>query len=876
MTKRLLLLLLLVSTPAWASHIVGGEFELLHIEGSRYRLNLNLYFDRINGLAGAQDDLANVRIFRKSDNVPMMDVTLPFISSSPVEYFQPDCSDGEIVTDKLVYSTVITLDAEFFSDPEGYYVAWERCCRNYSITNVISNHPDAGQYAGQTFYLEFPPVVKNGEPFINSSPQLFPPLNDYACPNRHYWVDFAGFDADGDSLTYKLVTPISTHSGRAIPVSEVPGPAPYPNVIWQSPFGIDNIMNGAPDLMVSNEGFLTVTPTQQGLYVFAVKCEEFRDGEKIGEVIRDFQMLVLDICPVADPPEIAGRKLGEPTFSYLDNMVVNFANTVTDENRCIEVQVSDPDALKVEDAFTENIYLKVIPLNFKTDKNLGDVLPTVSSAVLTDGSVETFKICFDKCPYIEDGNFKIGVIAFDDACALPLSDTLRIEVGITPPTNFDAQFITPDKVISITEGNNWDYDIEGTDADDDMLVLDVITEGFELADVGMSFINETLTNGQANTTFKWETGCDIYDFTEQTEFEVKVLLDDLDECDFGKPDTLTLNLQVILPPNTDPIISTDLPQVNMAHIINTPLNFNVFGLDTDGDDVELTVVGDGFILSSYNMSFPELVTGNTNVEGHFSWTPPCSLMGTVEDNKFKMHFLLNDLDKCKFPNIDSLEVTIHLVPPFNSAPSIRFNNLNTEVAFASNSASLTIGQLLNLDVIAEDAREDSVWLNLLTVNGEAEYSNFTFENSVGLGGVSSELTWQPDCSNLETEFKPKDYTLAFSVYDNKCANSKADTVEILITAKDVEQLVSKFIPSNIITPNNDGKNDFYTLPNLPLDDCFGQFIGFRVHNRWGTKVYETIDREFQWRPEKDLPSGVYYYGVKFTNKNYNGTITILY
>ena len=32
-----------------ASHIVGGEFELRHIEGYQYRLNLLQYFDDVNG-----------------------------------------------------------------------------------------------------------------------------------------------------------------------------------------------------------------------------------------------------------------------------------------------------------------------------------------------------------------------------------------------------------------------------------------------------------------------------------------------------------------------------------------------------------------------------------------------------------------------------------------------------------------------------------------------------------------------------------------------------------------------------------------------------------------------------------------------------------
>ncbi len=105
-----------------------------------------------------------------------------------------------------------------FNDPQGYYIVWERCCRNYAITNIYSENPDvSSRAAGQTFYLEFPPVVKNGQPFYNSSPRLFPPLNDYACPRKPYYVDFAGIDDDGDSLVYSLVTPLTTHSILALP-----------------------------------------------------------------------------------------------------------------------------------------------------------------------------------------------------------------------------------------------------------------------------------------------------------------------------------------------------------------------------------------------------------------------------------------------------------------------------------------------------------------------------------------------------------------------------------------------------------------------------------------------------------------------------------
>src|SRR5690606_18705701 len=129
------------------------------------------------------DPSVNARIFRKRDDAVMMEVYLPFASETAVDYTQPACSNGEIVTSRMVYTTVVTLSPQQYADAEGYYLSWERCCRNYSITNIYSDDPAvSGRYAGQTFYLEFPPVVKDGQPFINSSPRLFPPLNDYACP----------------------------------------------------------------------------------------------------------------------------------------------------------------------------------------------------------------------------------------------------------------------------------------------------------------------------------------------------------------------------------------------------------------------------------------------------------------------------------------------------------------------------------------------------------------------------------------------------------------------------------------------------------------------------------------------------------------------
>jgi hypothetical protein len=872
MLKRLLFFLLLLSTPAWASHIVGGEFELLHISGNIYKLNLILYFDEINGNPGARDGSATARIFRKSDNAPILDVFIPFLRQTDVEYFQPECSSGEIVTDKLLYSTQIVLSPEVFNDPGGYYVAWERCCRNYTITNIFSDNPQlSSNYAGQTFYLEFPPVVKDGKPFVNSSPQLFPPLNDYACPNRPYWVDFAGIDVDGDSLVYSLITPLNTVTAQAIPQGG-PHPGPYPSVNWQPGFGLDQITGGMPDLAVSDRGFLTVTPGMQGLFVFAVKCEEFRDGVKIGELIRDFQMLVLDKCPVAEPPEILGKLLTDTSYDYKDNMSVTFSNTVTDENRCIQVQISDPDASRADDNFLENIWIKAIPIDFYSNRDLNEILPEITSAVLIDGSTKEFEICFDRCPFIDGRPYKIGIVAFDDACALPLSDTLRIEVNIEPPPNTPAYFMTGDASVTVKEGDGYQLQIEGRDDDTDTLTFTVLTDGFNPADFGMSFTNTTLIPGSLSTTFNWQTGCDVYNFTERTSFEIKLVLNDLDECDFGDPDILTLNLTVTLPPNTDPVISTDLTNLSILSRINDPIDFNVFGVDSDGDQIELTVIPDGFTLAQYDIVFPD-ASAPDQVSSHFSWNPTCSNIDLDQREEFAFLFILNDLDKCKFPNFDSLEVSVKLLPPDNRAPNISFINLNHEVNINGSVAELSIDDLLSVDVLATDPDDDLIVLELLS--SDSLPANFSFEPVTGQGSVRSTLQWLPECTDLTPELGGRDYIFNFKVADDICYSARADTVQFRVSIQDIQIVLDDFIPANVITPNNDGLNEYFSIPDLPVDNCAGQFQSVRIYNRWGTDVFVTTDPDFKWYAE-GVQAGVYYYAIEYTNREFNGPLSVLY
>ena len=102
--------------------------------------------------------------------------------------------------------------------------------------------------------------------------------------------------------------------------------------------------------------------------------------------------------------------------------------------------------------------------------------------------------------------------------------------------------------------------------------------------------------------------------------------------------------------------------------------------------------------------------------------------------------------------------------------------------------------------------------------------------------------------------------------------------------RDVDGTDEYFTPINFFSPNDDGINDYYSmdvrdvvtgelLNVLPLDNCTAHFQGIRIYNRWGNQVFESLERNFRWYA-KGESAGVYYYIVKYTHKEYKGSLSI--
>lgn len=835
-----------------ATHIVGGEFEILHIEGDRYLFRQIQYFDVINGNPQAKDQLIDASIFRKRDNVFVRSVRMNYLSESYVPYTNPTCTNDRLVTNRIVYSTEVVLDPSQFSDPNGYYMVWERCCRNNIITNIVKP-----EETGQTFYLEFPPIRHKNKEFRNSSPQLFPPLSDYACVNRFYYVDFRGTDPDGDSLVYSLNTPSNSSEFDPLPT---PTPAPHPTVNWVAGINSSYQIPGNPTLLINKKGFLTVTPSEEGLFVFSVKCEEYRDGRKIGEVIRDFQLYVIDCPDPGIPPEIEVKAPGSDIFaSEIDTITLK-----VDDAKCFDFKIIDRDG-------SETITMRAEAVNFEA--NIESILSASIGYINQPEDTMGVQVCLPDCPYLQNEPFIIDIITQDFTCPLPLMDTMRLIVLVEPPPNQPPKFIEPiqDEITAtFIEGSVIDLHFLAEDNDLDSLLLFVEGDGFELADYGISIDTLIFENGKIDFSLNWDTDCQVYPFGLKNEFQLKLYVEDVDQCQLDNRDSITLNITIDLPDNNVPIVLVDNEHANKELTVNIEddLYFDIRAFDGDPTDlIILDAIGIGFNLEDVGIEFT-MQEGKSSIKTNLQWQIGCDDVNLSQQELYEILVIVEDEDKCKVQNADTVALNLTVLPPINHPPEILVNG---EVL--KDTLYVDAGNLLDLDITGFDQDNDNILLKLRD-NREAESLGVLFDAVEGFSSVYSAFSWQTDCSLLEDQFQSGIYNFPIVLDDDKCLVPLSDRLDLVVVVQD-KDIDYDFLPPNVFTPNaQDEINKTYYVPNLPGNNCERQFEKVAIYNRFGVEVFTSSQRDFHWTGD-NYPSGVYYYLISFSDFAVKGTVSIL-
>ncbi|MEL7534302.1 MAG: PKD domain-containing protein, partial [Bacteroidota bacterium] len=260
-------------------------------------------------------------------------------------------------------------------------INWESCCRNGAITSL--SNPLSHSISVST-------TIDLANATCNSSPSFNSPPHAFLCNDLPTFVDVSAQDPDGDSLVYSLT---ACYESPNMPVQY------NPNYSSIQPLG-----PGWNLSLDSQLGLLAISPLgSAGPLEVAVVCvlvEEYRNGVKIGEILQDVQITILDcsVFPNQNP--------------QLDTVIsvsgVSWSGTAGDT-----IVVCPGDSLKVDFSFIDLDTGDNVSLDIQADNLAGYVFNS------TSGNPATGSLSW--APSVGDigQTYSFFFLAEDDHCPMP-------------------------------------------------------------------------------------------------------------------------------------------------------------------------------------------------------------------------------------------------------------------------------------------------------------------------------------------------------------------------------------------------------------------------------------------------------------------------
>lgn len=333
-----IMLMCLFGHELTAKHIIGGDVSYECLGGGRYKITMYVYRDcRPQEEAAQLDGDASIAIYQGGSRYTLAG-SFPVNLASRDYIEAPEYPCLVLPPGLCVERGKYEFEVKFNKWPstESYYIVYQRCCRNNTITNIV----DPGSL-GATFFVEITPesmaTCNNSLVFNN-----FPPT--VVCVDQEFSFDHSATDKEGDSISYRFGTPLmggglegssNTNPGNSTSCNGVkptpPCPPPFEKVRFRAPlYSESSPMGGDPQIKIDEKtGEITGTPKIQGQFVITVIAEEWRDGIKIGEINRDFQFNVAKCDPTVfariesalmiDESNAIMRSCGEFTVPFRDS-----------------------------------------------------------------------------------------------------------------------------------------------------------------------------------------------------------------------------------------------------------------------------------------------------------------------------------------------------------------------------------------------------------------------------------------------------------------------------------------------------------------------------------------------------------------------------
>jgi len=260
-------LFILLGLQVEARHIIGGEVTYVCRGENIYDFTMRIYrdcagngacFDAQTNCQTGPPANAHVTFF---NGTTILDVL--FLNAPTVRSIEPNLSNPCLIAppNVCVEEGVYTFSVQLPNTGNTITMAYQRCCRNVTINNIV-NPEDVGA----TYLAEIFPVTQDS---CNSSPTFndFPPI--VICQGEDVNFDHSATDPEGDSLVYAFCTPFNGGGNNFMggpsvtdaPDGVTPNPEtapPYDPVRFLTGFSVESPLNissnrDEPDITIDSE-----------------------------------------------------------------------------------------------------------------------------------------------------------------------------------------------------------------------------------------------------------------------------------------------------------------------------------------------------------------------------------------------------------------------------------------------------------------------------------------------------------------------------------------------------------------------------------------------------------------------------------------------
>ncbi len=858
-------LIFFISYNVYGTHLVGGEMNYRYLGEDLYEIKLVVYRDCYLGEPDF-DYPAAILVYSGSGTfmgafniLGDPKILLPVVIDDECFTAPPNvCVERK----EYKFNGVLPLNSE------GYYLSYQRCCRNSTILNIFDDKTNNVGDSGLNLFAYVPPRTEMN----NSNPVFanFPPIA--ICVDKPLIVDHRATDADGDSLVYKLCVPTDALSALIPSVnSNNYDKLPFADVRWRNPYSLDNVLGGTEKLKIdSKTGLLTAHPNTVGQFVVGVCVEEYRNGIFISETKRDFQFNVA-VCgkysvssfftydTICNSLNVSFRnesieadkyrwEFGDGTFSTLKDPAhlfpaygeYNVTLIASSDNGCADT-VSKKIVLK-----EENFNFSIADVSVCKGDSAVLKIESTGQAVknvhwLFTPSIYTNKLEHTFLP-TSSGEVKFEIYT-NGGCVFPGSVNVTVFDKPTADIKVEPdQIVGPQEVtLSTSNNNNYTYLWETKD-------VNTTPQSYQTT------LNCTENQWAYLTVTHKNTGCSVKD-----SVYLKV-----DTCDFTGTYSLSKETGYRCHDATFKANATsEITGVTFAWIVDGQLiSGNQLVKELNYNETfayQLVIEQQGFCKDT--VSFTESI-----------------INPSLTAQKLSTYKL------CK--EVSSLNVDLGIQSGVDYTVSWGQNTLQNEDSFVIPLNGQNVSIPVSINFNDSCTVYDTVRVEIVDISVEASAQPLTLYK-----GKETTLTaspqqyesyqWYPEnipaspaeAQTIAVVYETTDFIVV--VRDrNGCEATDTIRVEVRDDRCSEENI---FIPT-AFTPNGDGVNDVWKVRSDVVAE-----IAVAVYNRWGEKVYESHDITQSWDGSykgKPAESGSYSYYLTITCENQlqyfnKGNITLM-